>query len=121
VARILIIDDDGDVCEVLGRLLERDGHSVRAFQSGEDGLRAVGEDTYDLVIADIFLPQKSGLEVIHELSRSRPGLKIIAMTAFTAQDDVDMRSFSKRYGANGFIEKPFDHQKVRETVAEVLA
>ncbi len=121
MARILIIDDDEDVHEILFRILDRGGHETDAAATGEEGLRKVDGGGFDLVLADIFLPTKSGLEVIQDLRREHPRVKVVAMTAFGARDDVDMRTFSERYGAVGFIEKPFDHQLVLDTVARVLA
>lgn len=80
----------------------------------------INDQDFDLAIVDIFMPQKSGLEIIQEVKRSKPGVKLIAMTAFGAQDDIDMRGFAERYGAVKSFEKPFDRQEVVLAVAEAL-
>ena len=67
-----------------------------------------------LAIADIFMPQKSGLEVIQEATRSKPDVKLLAITAFGGQDDVDMLGFAERYGAVGTFEKSFENEAVRK-------
>ena len=102
MAKILVIDDDDNVGEILTRVLEKESHEVAERVAG---LERIGNETFGLVMADIFLPSKSGLEVIQELHRSHPEIRIVAMTAFGAQDDIDLRSYAERYGAAGFIEK----------------
>ena len=85
-----------------------DRHAAHLSEAAAErvaGLERIGNETFGLVMADIFLPSKSGLEVIQELHRSHPEIRIVAMTAFGAQDDIDLRSYAERYGAAGFIEK----------------
>ena len=121
MANILIIDDDTSVSEVLQRLLQPIGHDVAVASDGIQGLQYVAQNEVDLVIVDIFLPSKSGLEVIQELSADHPSVKVIAMTAFGAQDDIDLKVFAERYGAISTFEKPFNQESVVETVSSVLS
>lgn len=121
MAQILIIDDDPSVCEILSRLLKSEGHDVQSVTDAQEGVNRINDQDIDLAIVDIFMPQKSGLEIIQEVGRSKPSVKLLAMTAFGGQDDIDMRGFAERYGAIGTFEKPFDTAVVIAKVEEALA
>ena len=120
LAQILIIDDDPAIGSILVRILRSEGHTVQSVTDGQEGVNLINEQDVDLAIVDIFMPRKSGLEIIQEVKRSKPHVKLIAMTAFGAQDDIDMRGFAERYGAVRSFEKPFDNQDVVAKVTEAL-
>lgn len=120
LAQILIIDDDPAIGDILERILKSEGHTVQSVSDGLEGVDLIKNQDVDLAIIDIFMPQKSGLEIIQEVKRTKPEVKMIAMTAFGAQDDIDMRGFAERYGAVRSFEKPFDKQEVVTIVAEAL-
>jgi DNA-binding response OmpR family regulator len=121
LAQILIIDDDPLVGDILARLLKAKGHEAQSVTDPQEGVNRINEQDFDLAIVDIFMPQKSGLEIIQEVSRSKPAVKLLAMTAFGGQDDIDMRGFAERYGAVGTFEKPFDTEVVLAKIEEALA
>lgn len=120
MAQILIIDDDPAIGDILKRILSKEGHSVESVTDGQEGVDLLNGHDFDLAIVDIFMPQKSGLEIIQEVNRGSKDVKLLAMTAFDALDDIDMREFAERYGAVGSFEKPFAHQDVITKVAEAL-
>ena len=120
MARILIIDDDAAIGEALRHLLSSEGYEVQSVTDSKEGVKMIYEQEFDLAIVDIFMPEKSGLEIIQEVNKARPKVKLIAMTAFGAQDDIDMGSFAERYGAIHYFEKPFDKQDVLTKVNEAL-
>ena len=120
MAQILIIDDDPGIGDVLKLFLSSEGHEVQSVTDSQEGVDLINSQGFDLAIVDIFMPQKSGLEVIQEVSKSKPDVKLIAMTAFGGHDDVDMRAFAERYGAVRSFEKPFDRENVLNMVAEAL-
>lgn len=120
LAKILIIDDDPGIGEVLTRILTTAGYDVKSVTDALEGVSLIKDQDIDLAIVDIFMPQKSGLEIIQEITRSNPDVKLLAMTAFSGQDDIDMRSFAERYGAIGAFEKPFDTEHVLASVAKAL-
>ena len=120
MAQILIIDDDPGIGDVLKLILSSEGHEVQSVTDSQEGVDLINSQGFDLAIVDIFMPQKSGLEVIQEVSKSKPDVKLIAMTAFDGHDDVDMRAFAERYGAVRSFEKPFDRENVLNMVAEAL-
>jgi DNA-binding response OmpR family regulator len=121
LAQILIIDDDPSIGDILTRLLKAKGHEVQSVTDAQEGVTRINEQDIDLAIVYIFMPQKSGLEIIQEVSRSKPAVKLLAMTAFGGQNDIDMRGFAERYGAVGTFEKPFNTDVVLAKVDEALA
>ena len=121
LAQILIIDDDPSIGDILTRLLKAKGHEVQSVTDAQEGVTRINEQDIDLAIVYIFMPQKSGLEIIQEVSRSKPAVKLLAMTAFGGQNDIDMRGFAERYGAVGTFEKPFNTDVVLTKVDEALA
>ena len=99
MARVLVIDDDLNVGEVIRRLLADQGHEVILSHNGDDGYALLKAEEFAMLIVDIFLPGTSGLEIIQAVGANYPDIKIIAMTAFGAQDDIDLRGYAERYGA----------------------
>lgn len=113
-AKILIIDDDRELGEMLKEFLAPDHLDVSARLSGEDGLQALQEETWDLLILDIMLPGMSGIDVLKEIRRSSE-VPVIMLTA--RGDDVD-RILGLEFGADDYLSKPFNP---RELVARIKA
>ena len=80
MARILVIDDEQPIRELLRHVLEKEGHEVVEAQDGKDALRLAEQSPPDLVITDIMMPEQDGLEVIRTLRRESPDLKILAIS-----------------------------------------
>ena len=113
-SRILIIDDDRELGEMLKEFLAPDHLDVSACLSGEEGLQALQEDTWDLLILDIMLPGMSGIDVLKEI-RQRSDIPVIMLTA--RGDDVD-RILGLEFGADDYLSKPFNP---RELLARIKA
>jgi len=107
---ILIIDDEHDMLQLLKRSLEPDlnCHIVTA-QSGKEALRLISQQWFDLVLADIKMPQMNGLELLEVIKRDHPNMTVIMMTAFGG---VETAVEAMRNGAYDFISKPFDHETI---------
>ncbi len=103
--RILVVDDDADVRDVLTRLLKRRGYIVEHACDGEEALDAVREHEPDLILLDIYLPKMNGLAVLFHLLREDLDIRTIAMSGIP--DDQIVQS-SKELGAVDFMAKPFD-------------
>jgi DNA-binding response OmpR family regulator len=116
--RILIIDDEHQVRRWLRTGLESAGYDVEDAPDGVKGLTAFKQRPADLVLTDIYMPEKEGLETIRELRRQNPELKIIAMSGGGIAGDF--LPYAKKLGAVKTIEKPFDTELLLETVREVL-
>lgn len=112
--KILIVDDDQELGEMLAEFLAPDHLDVRACLSGEDGLAALIDANYDLLILDIMLPGMSGLDVLKEV-RNTSDIPIIMLTA--RGEDVD-RILGLEFGADDYLSKPFNP---RELLARIKA
>ncbi len=119
MARILVIEDDEQVREVLRKMLEGAGYDVEDAPDGVEGVQTYKEDPADLVITDLFMPEKDGVETIRELQRDYPDVKVIAITGVRG-------SFSRipaadNLGAKRTFVKPFSSKEMLEAVEEVLS
>ena len=113
-AKILIIDDDRELGEMLAEFLAPDHLAVSACLSGEDGLKALRDGSYELLILDIMLPGMNGLDVLKEVRKSSD-IPVIMLTA--RGDDVD-RILGLEFGADDYLAKPFNP---RELLARIKA
>src|SRR4051812_26554109 len=105
MAHLLIVDDDADVREALGLCVTDAGHEFDSVGTAGAGLEAATKGTYDLVLLDLGLPDRSGLEVLAELKKlegSRPVLVI------SGESQMSATVTAMRDGAFDFIQKPFD-------------
>ena len=120
MARILVIDDERSIREMLTDVLEEDGHEVTCASNGVDGIAQYRQGLHDLVITDVFMPEKSGLETIPDLKDELPQIKIIAMTAWDAQDELDVLAMTKESGADDVLSKPFKASVVTGKIRALL-
>lgn len=121
MSRIMIIDDDDQVREMVRRLLEYAGYEVMEAADGDVGMAMLEKESADLVITDILMPNKEGLETIMGLRRSRPNLPIIAISGGGWSGSHGYLSTADKLGATRTLSKPFTSQEMIDTVAEVLA
>ncbi len=118
---ILVVDDDDAIRFLLRAFLEAAGHEVREAADGDEALRALADAPADLVLCDMFMPRRDGLETLRELARSHPGLPVVAMSGGARQGLLDVLPFADRLGAVDVLAKPFDRQTVLEAVSRGLA
>ncbi len=121
MAKILVIDDEEQLRDLLKKMLTRDGHQVFMAQDGEEGVRSFYQFKPDLIITDIIMPNKDGIEVIMELLNANPELPIIAISggrrAITAGFNLDS---AEMLGVKGILQKPFTHQQLQDVIQETL-
>lgn len=118
---ILVIDDEELLAKMVKTMLEREGYSVRVAPNGKLGLKLFREEPADLVITDIFMPEKEGLETIRELKKEFPGVKIIAMLGGTSRvEGFSALPLAEKLGATGTLVKPFGRTQLLSKVAECL-
>jgi len=120
VARILIIEDDDRLREMLSRILQHEGYDVADAPDGKAGMRLHHEKQSDLVVTDIFMPEKDGLEVIRELRRDFPDVKIIAMSGGSPIVSMSYLPTAKMFGAHHILSKPFKLKKFVESVNNLI-
>jgi DNA-binding NtrC family response regulator len=120
MSKILVIDDDAQVRTLLRRALESAGFEVFEAEDGGQGVRAFTSVHPDLVITDIWMPDREGLECIQELRRLAPAVKIFAMSGGSPHSPLDVLEMARRFGARRTFWKPFDVEKVVTAVREEL-
>jgi len=120
MARILIINDNVQTLNMLHQMLEREGYEVMEAPDGKEGLRRYRETPTDLIITDIIMPEKEGIETIMELRRDFPDVKIIAMSGGGRLDPGQYLSMAKSFGAQYTFTKPVEREKLLKAVKELL-
>ena len=114
--RIVIVDDDPTVADVVGRYLVRDGHTVECVHDGHEALRRIAEQQPDLVVLDLMLPGIDGLEVCRRL-RERWPIPVVMLTALGDETD---RLAGFEIGADDYVTKPFSPRELAMRVRSVL-
>ena len=120
MARILVIDDDPQVREMLKQLLERAQYEVGVAPDGNAGVKIHQSDPADLIITDIVMPEKEGLETIMEFQHHFPAVRIIAISGGGKIGPHGYLDTAKAMGAQKTFSKPFDLQELLTAVREVL-
>ena len=120
MARILVIDDEESTRKVLRIILERAGHTVLDAQDGKMGLAILRRDPVDVVLTDIFMPEKDGISVIREMQSVVAKPKIIAMSGGRSKDVFEWEKVAVLLGADRVLVKPFDRQTLLLTVQKVF-
>ena len=122
MARILVIDDDVEICALAKKFLILDEHEVDTAENGAVGLKMAGLNQYDLVITDVIMPEQDGIGVVAELKKLYPHIRIIVMTGGGAKFSIsDLLKLTRLMKADRGLAKPLDFEKLLETVREVLA
>lgn len=119
--RILVIDDDWQMREMMHQALDRAGYDVVDAANGKIGMNIQRQEPVDLVITDLIMPEKEGIETIRELRRDFPGLKIIAISGGGRAGADGYLSVAKTIGADRTLSKPFDLKQILDTVGELLS
>lgn len=118
--RILIIDDDPQVRGFLRHLLIREGYDVDEAADGTEGLKHFSAEPSNIVITDIIMPDREGIEVITELRRMNPKLSIIAISGGGRIGPESYLPLAKEFGAARTFAKPLDKNELLDAVRELL-
>jgi DNA-binding response OmpR family regulator len=116
VAKVLIVDDEPNIREVVGLYLRRDGHTIVSATDGEEALEVFHESEPDLVVLDLMLPKMSGLEVCR---RMRAGRRV-PLIMLTARGEEEERIVGLSLGADDYVVKPFSPRELAARVSAVL-
>lgn len=117
---LLLIDDDEQLRNVLGESLRRAGYEVREACDGRQGERMYRERPADLVITDLIMPEKEGLETILDLCRHYPDAKVIAMSGGGRTGPQTNLKAARAFGARQVLAKPFSRQEMLDAVRQAL-
>jgi DNA-binding NtrC family response regulator len=118
MAEILVLDDVLDAVILVKKILTKQGHRVHTFTEEEEAIGYAGKNHVDLAILDIKLKKMSGIQVLEQLKKLSPEIKVIMLTGYptieTAREAIEL-------GAGEYCVKPIDKTELEEKVAEVLA
>jgi len=117
---IVIIDDDEQIREMLKQILAREGYGIFVAANGKEGMQIYREKQTDLVITDIIMPEKDGLETITELRKDFPEVKIIAMSGGGSKGPESNLQAAKRLGAVCTLTKPVRRKEMLSAVKELI-
>ena len=106
MARILVVDDDEDICVLVGRTLSNEGYKVDLAKDGVQALESMGESDYDLVVLDVMMPNKNGLEVIRDM-KNEGRLRSIPILLFSALGTGTKMMLQDENQADDYAQKPF--------------
>lgn len=116
-SRLVVIEDDRDIAELVRSALADAGFAVETYRDGESGLAAAVDADVDLVVLDLMLPGMDGLEVCRRLRATRPEARIVMLTAKTAEID---RVVGLELGADDYVTKPFSLRELQARVKALL-
>lgn len=121
MANILIVDDDKQIRSMLKQMLEREGHQVNTACDGVQALSAMLQKIPDLVITDLIMPEKEGLELIRELRRYYPDLKIVVITGGSRLiKPGGYLNTARLLGANLSFQKPIERKEFVSSINNLL-
>ncbi|MGH7543611.1 MAG: response regulator, partial [Gemmatimonadota bacterium] len=117
LGRILIVDDEEPVLDILSEYFAGQGYAVRTAASGAEAIAAVGRERPDLVLLDVRMPDMDGVEVLRRLRAADGDLAVIMVTA---NEDLGLARETLKIGAFDYVAKPFDFRYLDRTVAAGL-
>jgi DNA-binding response OmpR family regulator len=120
MAKILVLDDEASIVLMIKKMLEKAGHEVDMALNGKDGMILFEQNKPDLLITDIIMPEKEGLETIFELRQKYPDLKIIAISGGGRISPEGYLPGAKLLGADMVFQKPLDQKEFVQAVATLL-
>jgi CheY-like chemotaxis protein len=120
MAHILVVDDDEQLRLLARRILEHAGHEVTEAANGGQALKHYRRVGAELVLCDIFMPEREGLETIRELRRCCPTVKIVAMSGGMPGGGMDFLPVARRFGAAQVLAKPFGRAALLQAIEATL-
>ena len=117
---ILVIDDDKLMCLALARILTSAGYEVAQAFNGDEGLQMYRQRKFDLVITDLIMPDKEGIQIIRELRKEDSRIRIIAMSAGGRGGATDYLKWARLMGAKECLSKPIKREDLLSAVTSVL-
>lgn len=118
MAKVLIVEDDVSFCTMLQTFLEKKGFDVSTAYTGVDALGLLAKEKFEIVVSDVRLPDKEGLEILKEVKSSEPGCQVIMMTSYA---EIKMAVKAMKEGAFDYIAKPFSPDMILQTIENSLS
>ena len=121
MSSILVVDDDTQVLDVMSEMLKLEGHHVTLAENGKQAVEQVEAEDFDLVITDLIMPEKEGLETISDIKKTHSDLPIIAISGGGRIGPQDYLETARHIGADATLAKPFARKELISTVDALLA
>jgi DNA-binding NtrC family response regulator len=121
MANILIIDDEDFIRSKVRKVLERDSHTVTEASGGIEGKHLIEDNQYDLIILDIIMPDKGGIDILLEEQHQMNSVKVILMTGQFPEDTSGLNFMTRHLHVNDILYKPFRKQELLDAVSSALA
>ncbi|GAB2191198.1 response regulator [Sessilibacter sp. MAH2] len=119
MARILIVDDSASMRNMVAATLQSAGHQIKDAADGQQALAVAKADRFDAVVTDLNMPVMNGIDLTKQL-RAIPNYKYTPILLLTTESSMDKKSLGKTAGATGWLVKPFNPEKLLETIKKVL-
>ena len=120
MARILVVDDDPTMRALLRKRLESVGHEIDEAEDGVEGVRAIRRGGVDLLVTDVLMPEKGGIEALMEIREEYPDLKVLIVTGHSPTESEAFQNVARQFGAARVFTKPLDFDAFLAAVSELL-
>lgn len=120
VPKILIIDDEEEVRALLRKALEKQGYEVEEAADGSQGTRLLSQRPFDLVIVDLFMPKKDGMQTIIDVRQGQPDVKVVAISGGGLTGNLELLTHAQTLGAECSFAKPFNLNELLDTVCDLI-
>lgn len=118
---ILVADDEADIRELIVRWLERDGHHVTCAANGVEAATLSQAKAFDLIVTDMLMPERDGVQLITEIKKTRPKARLLAMSGGgRVLDSDDCIRMAQALGAHAAVTKPFNRESFVAAVAQAI-
>jgi len=121
MVRVLVVDDEEPARFTIRNILEAAGHEVDEAENGNEAISSQTANPFDLIIIDLIMPEKGGVETIIELKRDYPDLKIIAISGGGRTKKLNFLKQAYKLGADKTLAKPFSEDELLECVNDCLS
>lgn len=122
MAKVLVVDDEEPIRSLVAKILIKDGHEVMEAENGQSACDLFSGCEIDLIITDLVMPEKNGIEMIMDLKKTHPNVKVIAISGGVGFSGYfDLLSVASLLGAKHIIKKPFSVDEIRNAVDDMLA
>lgn len=117
---ILVVDDEAELRDVVSRVLMDAGHRVTTAVDGKEAIARMGGEAFDLILTDVIMPEKDGMQVITEARRKQPQVRIVAMSGGGHIPRDQYLRIASGLGAHAVLAKPFTSRELIDTVTAVF-
>mgnify|MGYP003836147139 CR=1 FL=1 len=118
---ILVVDDEKNIRTIVRAILENEGYTVLEASDGNEAIRQFGEHSPDLVVTDLLMPEKDGIETLFELKQINGNAKVIALSGGGRICSENYLNYARKLGATATLEKPFTSEELLAVVHQAMA